>query len=136
MFRKYFTAPLAKIYHRRPEKIANRVYANRMGNGNEASGDGWKYRGRGFIQLTGKNNYKAFSEYIGEDCVSFPELVAVKYPMTSAFWFFTENKIWDIAAKGDTYSIVKMVTKRVNGGYHGIGGRWKKFTAYLKILDA
>ena len=117
IFKKYFpTEALATAFERKPEKIANKVYANRMGNGNEASGEGYKFRGRGYIQLTGKDNYKAFSDFIGEDYVVNPDLVATKYPLTSAAFFFHKNKLWDICDKGHSHEIVTAVTKRVNGG--------------------
>ena len=85
VFPKYFKdKATAEAYARKPEKIANRVYASRMGNGDEASGDGFKFAGKGFIQLTGRSNYTEFSKFIGEDCVANPELVATKYPLSSA----------------------------------------------------
>ncbi|MFX1666937.1 glycoside hydrolase family 19 protein [Riemerella anatipestifer] len=133
VFKKYFTPAQARAYARQPEKIANRVYANRMGNGNETSGDGWKYRGRGYIQLTGKNNYKAFSQFIGEDCVSNPDLVATKYPYESAIWFFRQNKILSIATKIDVETI-KRVTRLVNGGYNGLDDRIRKTRYYYSLL--
>ena len=121
IFKKYFpTQALATAYERKPEKIANKVYASRMGNGDEASGEGYKFRGRGYIQLTGKDNYKAFSDFIGEDCVANPNLVATKYPLTSAAFFFHKNKLWDICDKGHSHEIVTAVTKRVNGGIIGL----------------
>lgn len=134
VFGKYFPGDLANAYARKPERIANRVYANRMGNGDVASGDGWNYRGRGFLQLTGKNNYEAFGEYIGEDCVAMPDLVAEKYPMRSAFWFFSKNGLWRLAQNGCSYNDVKRITRRVNGGYHGLSSRWEKFKYYHAIL--
>lgn len=134
-FRKYFQAEsVAKSYERQPEKIANRVYANRNGNGNEATGDGFKYRGRGAIQLTGKANYKSFSDFIGEDVVANPELVATKYPLTSAGFFFDKNKIWAICDKGDSDEIVEWVTLRVNGGKNGLAERIEKFKLYYSLL--
>lgn len=108
VFPKYFNTSNVSRYARKPEAIANRVYANRMGNGDEASGDGWKYRGRGYLQLTGKNNYKAFSDFIKEDCVENPELVAEKYPMDSAIWFFDRNKLWDICERGDSDDYIQI----------------------------
>jgi putative chitinase len=135
IFKKYFpTEALAQAYERKPEKIANKVYANRMGNGDEASGDGFKYRGRGYIQLTGKENYKAFSDFIGEDCVANPDLVATKYPLTSAAFFFQKNKLWDICDKGCTNDVVAQVTKRVNGGTIGLDDRIKHFNTYNDLL--
>lgn len=135
IFKKYFpTEALAKAYERKPEKIANKVYASRMGNGDEASGDGYKFRGRGYIQLTGKDNYKAFSDFIGEDCVANPDLVATKYPLTSAAFFFHKNKLWDICDKGHSHDVVTAVTKRVNGGTIGLDDRIKHFEEYNHLL--
>ena len=135
IFKKYFpTEALAKAYERKPEKIANKVYASRMGNGDEASGEGYKFRGRGYIQLTGKDNYKAFSDFIGEDCVANPDLVATKYPLTSAAFFFHKNKLWDICDKGHSHDVVTAVTKRVNGGTIGLEDRIKHFDEYNNLL--
>jgi putative chitinase len=135
IFPKYFKdKATADAYARKPEKIANRVYASRMGNGDEASGDGFKFRGRGFIQLTGKSNYQAFSDFIKEDCVANPDLVATKYPLTSAAFFFDKNKLWDICDKGATPEVVTLVTKRVNGGTHGLDDRLSKFNTFNAIL--
>jgi putative chitinase len=131
IFPKYFpTIDFATKYARQPEKIANRVYASRMGNGDELSGEGFKFRGRGFIQLTGKSNYQAFSTFIGEDCVANPDLVATKYPLASAAFFFDKNKLWDICDKGDHPDHVLAVTKRVNGGTHGYDDRLAKFKKF------
>ena len=135
IFKKYFpTEALAAAYERKPEKIANKVYASRMGNGDEASGEGYKFRGRGYIQLTGKDNYKAFSDFIGEDCVANPDLVATKYPLTSAAFFFHKNKLWDICDKGHSHDVVTAVTKRVNGGTIGLEDRIKHFNEYNHLL--
>jgi len=135
IFKKYFpTQALATAYERKPEKIANKVYASRMGNGDEASGEGYKFRGRGYIQLTGKDNYKAFSDFIGEDCVANPDLVATKYPLTSAAFFFHKNKLWDICDKGHSHDVVTSVTKRVNGGIIGLDDRIKHFEEYNNLL--
>ena len=135
IFGKYFpNEALIKQYERQPEKIANRVYANRMGNGDEASGDGWRFRGRGYIQLTGKDNYKAFSTSIGEDCVANPDLVATKYPLASAGFFFQKNNLWAICDGGATEDVVTKVTKRVNGGTHGLPDRIAKFKIYSSLL--
>lgn len=134
-FKKYFpTEALAIAYARQPEKIANRVYANRMGNGDEASGDGWKFRGRGFIQLTGKDNYKAFGDFIKEDLLNNPDLVATKYPLTSAIFFFNNKKIWDICDKGDSDAVVTEVTEKVNGGKNGLQDRLNKFKTYKNLI--
>lgn len=125
---------LAAQYARQAAKIGSRVYANRMGNGNEASGEGYKFHGRGYIQLTGKDNYKAFSDFIGEDCVANPDLVATKYPLTSAAFFFHKNKLWDICDKGHGHDVVAAVTKRVNGGDIGLADRQKHFNEYNNLL--
>jgi len=135
VFPKYFKdRATADKYARKPEMIASRVYGGRMGNGDEASKEGFAFRGRGFLQVTGKENYKAFSAFIGEDCVANPDLVATKYPMDSAIWFFDRNKLWDICDKGATSDVVTAVTKRVNGGTHGLDDRLKKFNAYIQLL--
>lgn len=134
-FKKYFpTLELALQYERNPEKIGNKVYANRMGNGDEASGDGFNFRGRGYIQLTGKNNYEAFSDFIGEDCVANPDLIATKYPLASAAFFFNNNNLWSICDKGDTSDVVLAVTKRVNGGTNGLAERQSNFDLYNSLL--
>ena len=137
VFPKYFKdKATADLYARKPEMIGSRVYANRMGNGDEATKEGFKFRGRGYIQLTGKDNYKAFSTFIGEDCVANPDLVATKYPMDSAIWFFDKNKLWDICDKGAGDDIITLVTKRVNGGTHGLADRLSKFKTFNSLLLA
>ena len=101
IFGKYFPGNLNESYARNPEKIANRVYASRMGNGDEASGDGWKYRGRGALQLTGKSNYQAFADYLKKpEVVTSPDLVSTVYAFESAMFFFDKNKLWSICDKG------------------------------------
>ena len=134
IFGKYFPGNLNESYARKPEKIASRVYASRMGNGDEASGEGFKFRGRGYIQLTGKNNYTNFSKFIGEDCVANPDLVATKYPLASAGFFFDSNKLWSICDKGADDATVTAVTKRVNGGTIGLADRIKHFKEYYNLL--
>lgn len=135
IFKKYFpTEALANAYARKPEKIANRVYGGRMGNGPEASGDGFKFRGRGAIQLTGKSNYIAFGKAIGEDLTVDPSVVAGKYSMLSAAWFFTANKLHLIADTGATMEVVTKITKRVNGGTIGLADRQKHFVEYYNLL--
>jgi putative chitinase len=134
-FKKYFpTEDLAKQYERKPELIASKVYANRMANGDEASKDGYKFRGRGYIQLTGRDNYTKFSKFIGEDCVSGSDLVATKYPLASAAFFFDSNKLWSICDKGADQATIEAVTKRVNGGLIGIEDRVKHFKEYYALL--
>lgn len=128
IFKKYFpTAAAAQPYARKPEKIANKVYANRMGNGPESSGDGWKYRGRGPIQLTGKDNYTAFAKDIGRpDVLTNPDIVCGELAFESALWFFRKNGLLAIADKGVTDAVITQITKRVNGGTHGLDDRLKK----------
>jgi putative chitinase len=134
-FKKYFpTEDLAKQYERKPEKIANKVYGGRMGNGLEVTGEGWKYRGRGYIQLTGKDNYKAFDAVVTESIIDNPDLVATKYPLLSAAWFFHKNSLHKIADKGATDAVVTEVTKRVNGGTIGLPDRIKHFKEYYACL--
>jgi len=135
IFPKYFGNGLNESYARQPEKIANRVYANRMGNGDESSGDGYKFRGRGYLQTTGKNNYTSFSKFIGEDCVSNPDLVSTKYALASAAYFFTSNKLWDICDKGSSESVITELTKKINGGTIGLSDRIKHFNEYYKLLS-
>jgi putative chitinase len=133
-FGKYFPGNLEESYAKNPEKIASRVYADRMGNGNEASKDGWKFRGRGYIQLTGKSNYVKFTQFIGEDCVANPDLVATKYPLASAAFFFNNNNLWSICDRGSSDEVVTSVTKRVNGGTNGLADRITKFKKYYSLL--
>jgi putative chitinase len=137
IFGKYFpTDALAKAYERQPQKIANRVYANRMGNGDEASGDGWKYRGRGPLQLTGKNNYRAFGKYIGreQEVLDNPDLVATELGFESALWFFDANKLWSICDQGINDAAILALTKRINGGTHGLDDRKMKTKKYATWL--
>ncbi len=133
IFGKYFPGD-ASSYARNPEKIASKVYANRMGNGDEASKEGFKFRGRGYIQLTGKSNYAGFTKFIGEDCVSNPDLVATKYPLASAAFFFDSNKLWSICDRGADDATVTAVTKRVNGGTIGLADRIKHFKEFYNLL--
>ena len=135
IFGKYFPGNLAESYARNPQKIASRVYGGRMGNGPESTGDGYKYRGRGYIQLTGKQNYTNFAKFIGEDTVNNPDLVATKYPLASAAFFFDSNKLWSICDKGADNATITAVTKRVNGGTIGLADRIKHFNEYYKLLS-
>lgn len=139
VFGKYFTTHAkALLYERKPSKIASLVYANRMGNGNEDSTEGFKYRGRGYIQLTGKNNYLLFNKSLNEadiDIVGNPDLVATTYPLASAGWFFDKNKLNDIADLGSTKEIITRITKRVNGGTHGLDSRISYFNKFYKKLN-
>lgn len=135
IFKKYFpNAKIALQYEKKPEKIANLVYANRMGNGPESSGDGFAHRGRGYIQLTGKSNYSLFDKTVPEDIMANPDLVATKYPLASAAFFFNSNKLWAICDKGADIATVTAVTKRVNGGTIGLPDRIKHFNEYYKLL--
>jgi len=135
IFKKYFPTPeKAALYERKPEKIANLVYGGRMGNGAEATGEGYKFRGRGYIQLTGKDNYKAFDAVVPENLLESPDLVATKYPLLSAAWFFHKNGLHKIADKGATDAVVTEVTKRVNGGTIGLADRIKHFKEYHTLL--
>lgn len=134
IFPKYFPGTLSESYARNPEKIASRVYGGRMGNGDETTKEGFKFRGRGFIQLTGKQNYTNFTKFIGEDCVSNPDLVASKYPLASAAFFFNSNKLWEICDKGADDATVTALTKRINGGTIGLPNRIKHFKEYYSLL--
>ena len=135
IFPKYFPGNLAESYARNPEKIASKVYGGRMGNGDETTKEGYKFRGRGYIQLTGKQNYTNFAKFIGEDTVANPDLVANKYPLASAAFFFDSNKLWAICDKGADDATVTAVTKRVNGGVIGLSDRIKHFKEYYSLLN-
>ena len=132
IFRKYFpTDALANAYARQPMKIANRVYASRMGNGPESSGDGWLFRGRGALQLTGRETYQAFANYIGRpDVMTNPDLVATELAFESALWFFDKNKLWSICDQGINDAAILALTKRINGGTHGLDDRKAKTKKY------
>jgi putative chitinase len=134
VFGKYFPTPeMAYEYARKPEKIANRVYANRMGNAEESSGDGWKYRGRGLMQLTGKNNYTSFSLSADNNALIEPELVAEpELAAMSAGWFWNTNRLNQLADTGD----VRAVTRRINGGYNGLTDRQDKYNKLITLLSA
>ena len=131
VFGKYFNASSAAAYARQPEKIANKVYANRMGNGDESSGDGYRFRGRGLIQITGKSNYQVLSTYFNkslDDTVAYlstPEGAAM-----SAGWFFSANKLISIAVKGDMTTL----TKRINGGLNGLDDRMAIYHLAEKLV--
>jgi putative chitinase len=135
IFPKYFAqAGLAESYARQPEKIASRVYGGRMGNGDESTKEGYKFRGRGYIQLTGKSNYTEFDKFVNEDILANPDLVATQYPLLSAAWFFHKNGLNAIADKGADDATVTSVTKRVNGGTIGLPDRIKHFKEYYSLL--
>ena len=133
IFPKYFAqAGLAESYARQPEKIASRVYGGRMGNGDESTKEGFKFRGRGYIQLTGKSNYSEFDKFVNEDILANPDLVATQYPLLSAAWFFHKNGLNAIADKGADDATVTSVTKRVNGGTIGMAER---HSIYTEVVD-
>ena len=132
VFGKYFpTDALANSYARNPEKIANRVYASRMGNGNEASGDGWRYRGRGWLQITGHDNVAAFAKTLN---ITLPEAVAYLETPEGGFmgagWFWSTNHLNDLADKGDIVG----VSKRINGGTNGLESRVEFYGAMQRAL--
>lgn len=134
VFPRYFTPQTAMQYARQPEKIANRVYANRMGNGNEASGQGYLFRGRGALQLTGKDNYQAFAKFLDKpEIMDDPTLVANEYAFDSAVFFFTKNKLWAICNDITTATITEL-TKRINGGKNGLEERIKLTKMYYNML--
>lgn len=123
-FKKYFPGNLADLYARQPIKIASKVYADRMGNGDEASREGYFYRGRGAIQTTGKNSYQAFADAINKpEIMTYPDLVATDYAFESAIFFFTENNLWAICDKGVTSATILAITKKINGGTNGLNSR-------------
>ena len=135
-FKKYFpTEAAAKPYERQPVKIANKVYGGRMGNGPESSGEGSKFCGRGYIQLTGKDNYTAFGKSINEDMTTNPDKVASDYALLSAAWFFSKNGLHKMADGGATDAVVTSITKRVNGGTIGLSDRIKHFKEYYSLLS-
>jgi putative chitinase len=134
IFPKYFPGNLNESYARQPEKIASRVYGSRMGNGDESSKEGYKFRGRGYIQLTGKSNYSSFDKLVEDDIVGNPDLVATKYPLMSAAFFFNNNSLWSICDRGADDATVTAVTKRVNGGTIGLPDRIKHFKEYYALL--
>jgi len=135
IFPTHFTKGQAMQYQRDPARIASRAYANRMGNGNELSQDGWRFRGRGFLQITGKDNYIKFSEYCGKDCVADPDLLIREYSLEAAAWYFTMNNIWLLADKGSKESNIKEVTKAVNGGFNGLKDRIHLFNVIYELLE-
>ena len=134
-FKKYFPGNLNELYARQPEKIANRVYASRMGNGDEKSGDGYKFRGRGALQLTGKDNYGAFADYLNKpEILTNPDLVATTYSFESAMFFFDKNKLWSICDQGVNDASILALTKRINGGTHGLADRSEKTKKYYEYV--
>lgn len=134
IFSRHFPGTLSESYARNPQRIANRAYANRMGNGNESSGDGWKYRGRGALQTTGKENYKRLGEFLGVNLLENPDLVATKYSLASAGFFFDSNKLWTICDRGSDDATVTAVSRRVNGGTIGLSHRLSEFKRFHDLL--
>jgi putative chitinase len=134
IFPKYFPNNLSESYAKNPEKIASRVYGSRMGNGDESTKEGYKFRGRGYIQLTGKENYTKFGKFIGEDTVANPDLVSKKYPLTSAAFFFKSNGLLNLCDKGSDENAIAGVSKRVNGGTIGLQDRIKHFKEFYNLL--
>lgn len=133
-FKKYYNQENAREYARKPEKIANRVYANRLGNGDEQSGDGWKYRGRGSIQITGKNNYRDCSRYLfgDERLLNNPDLlITPEYAIKSACWYWSINGLNVWADNNDIYTL----TRRINGGLNGLEDRKKRFNRILRAIE-
>jgi putative chitinase len=134
-FKKYFPTESAAVpYAKNPLKIASKVYGGRMGNGPEPTQEGYKFRGRGYIQLTGKENYTAFGKSINEDICSNPDKVASSYALLSAAWFFSKNGLHKMADEGSSDAVVTKITKRVNGGTIGLADRIKHFKEYYKLL--
>jgi putative chitinase len=137
VFPKYFKTEVeAKSYEKNPQKIANKVYGSRMGNGDEASGQGFAFRGRGALQLTGKSNYEAFSKFLNKpEIMTNPDLVATEYAFESALFFFEKNGLWAICDKGVNDDSILALTKRINGGTNGLEERkllTKKYYEWLK----
>lgn len=131
VFGKYFTEDEAQEFARQPEKIANRVYANRLGNGDEDSGDGWRYRGRGFIQLTGKDNYREAGRFLHLDMVSQPELAeGLEAAARTAAWYWTSRELNSFADRGQFDTI----TKRINGGLNGLNDRRAYYRKAKEVL--
>lgn len=136
VFPEYFPGNLADSYARQPEKIASRVYSNRMGNGDEASKDGYKFRGRGYIQLTGEDNYRAFDLTVHDNILDNPDLVASKYPLLSAAWFWSQKSLNALADQGASDEVVTQVTKKVNGGTMGLPERKQSFKSFYDLLTS
>jgi len=137
IFGKYFPDKLNESYAKQPEKIANRVYGNRMGNGDESSGDGFKFRGRGALQTTGKNNYLALSAHLKKpEIMTNPDLVATDFAFESAMFFFESNKLWAICDQGINDNSILTLTKRINGGTNGLDHRKALTIKYYGWLKA
>ena len=137
IFGKYFPGTLAESYARQPHKIGARVYGSRMGNGDEASGEGYKFRGRGALQTTGKANYQAFADSINKpEIMTNPDLVATDYAFEAALFFFEKNKLWVIADKGVNADTILTMTKRINGGTNGLEDRTSLTNRYYTWLKS
>jgi putative chitinase len=132
---KHFTAIIAKKYAHSPQTLGAYIYANKLGNGDEASKEGWAYRGRGYIQLTGKVNYSAFAAVIDPTIIANPDLVSTKYPLASAAWFFQKNHLNTIADTGMTTDVLTHITKIVNGGILGLSDRIIYANNFYKLLS-
>lgn len=136
VFPKYFKTVDSTIkYAKNPKLLASYVYGNRMGNGNESTNDGWTYRGRGFIQLTGKNNYIAFDKSVDTDIMNNPDLVSTDYALISSAWYWDSRKLNNYADVGAGTNTVKKITSIINGGLHGLEQRNKLFNYYYNILN-
>jgi putative chitinase len=135
VFPRHFpTIESTKGYSMHPERIGNKVYANRLGNRDESSGDGFKYRGRGYIQCTGRHKFAILDKLLHEDILNNPDWIATKYPLFSAAWFWDSVKLNQIADKGSSLEICEQVTKKVNGGKLGLLARYKHFVYYYELL--
>lgn len=133
VFKKYFTADSAKLYERQPEKIANRVYSKRMGNGAPESGDGWRFRGRGLIMVTGRDNYAEFSKWVGAPRLATdPELLTrPEYAAASAVWYWNDKGLNHYADQDD----VETITRKINGGLNGFVERQRLLRTAKRILN-
>jgi putative chitinase len=134
VFPGHFPKSLADTEKFTPRVIGSKVYANKNGNGNEASGDGYTYRGRGYLQLTGKANYQLFELYIEAPVVENPGLVATHYPLTSALFFFESRQLFTLCDQGPGDAVVKAITKKVNGGAHGLSERIRLFKEFYELI--
>jgi len=134
IFPKYFLGNMADLYARKPEKIANRVYASRMGNGDEKSGDGYKFRGRGALQTTGHDNYLALSKEMNYDFIKDPDAVATTYALSSAAFYFKKNNLFTICDQGSDVKTITAVTKKINGGLTNLNDRILLFNKFYSLL--
>jgi putative chitinase len=136
VFGKYFKTKIKALeYQRKPEKIANLVYGSRMNNGNEASGDGWRFRGRGALQLTGRSNYQIFADHLDNpEIMVKPDLVESEFSFESAIFFFDKNKLWNICDEGVSDIAILKISKRINGGTNGLADRIKKTKQYYNFI--